>query len=75
MSELYRVCVQTYFLSQLRKMLILFIRSHCKICPLPTVQTREIVIVVNEQILQWGLMSKINILWSWDKKYVYTYKR
>ena len=43
-------------------MLILLIRSHCKVCPLPTVQTREIVIVVNGQILQWDLMSKINIL-------------
>ena len=28
----------TYFLSQLRKMLILLIRSHCKMCPLPTIQ-------------------------------------
>ena len=29
-------------------------------------------IVGNGQILQWDLMSKINILRSWDKKYVYT---
>ena len=35
-------------------MLILLIRSHCKICPFPTVQTREIVIVGNGQILQMG---------------------
>ena len=40
---------------------------------LPTVQTREIVIVANGQILQWDLLDKINILRSWDKKYVYTY--
>ena len=31
--------VQTYFLSQLRKMLILHIRSHCKMRPLPTIQS------------------------------------
>ena len=29
-------------------------------------------IVGNGHILQWDLMSKINILRSWDKKYVYT---
>ena len=31
---------------------------------LPTVQTREIVIVVNGQMSQWDQMSKINILQS-----------
>ena len=30
-------------------------------------------IVGNGHILQWDLMSKLNILRSWDKKYVYTY--
>ena len=50
------------------KMLILLIRNpivkfaHCQ--QLPTVQTREIVIVGNGQNLQWDLMSKINILRS-----------
>ena len=46
-------------------MLILLIRPHCKICTLPTIQTREITyicIVGNGQISQWDLlMSKINI--------------
>ena len=59
-------------------MLILLIMSHCKVCPFPIVQTREIVIVeifANGQILQWDLLDKINILRSWDKKYVYTYTR
>ena len=39
-------------------------------CPLPTLANStdsEIVIVVNGQILQWDLMSKINISQSWDK--------
>ena len=43
------------FLSQLRKILILLIRSHCKNVPLPTIQTRKIAhicIVGNGQILQ-----------------------
>ena len=31
--------VLTYFLSLLRKMLILLIKSHCKICPLPTIRS------------------------------------
>ena len=62
--------VLTYFLSQLRKMLILLIRSHCKICPLPTIQILRACIVGNGQILLWDLMSKINISRSLDKKYV-----
>ena len=32
--------VQTYFLSQLRKMLILLISSYCKMCTLPTLRSR-----------------------------------
>ena len=32
--------VQTYFLSQLLKMLILLISSYCKMCTLPTLQSR-----------------------------------
>ena len=35
--------VQTYFLSQLRKMLILLISSYCKMCTLPTLQSRVFV--------------------------------
>ena len=35
--EHYYMFVLTYFLSQLRKILILLIRSHSKICPLPTI--------------------------------------
>ena len=57
-------------------MLILLIRSHCKICPLATIRSRVFVllaIVGNGQILQWDLISKINILRSIDKKYVYTH--
>ena len=44
--------VLTYFLSQLRKMLILLIRCHCKICPLPTIRSRVFVLFAtgtNEQ--------------------------
>ena len=47
--------VQTYFLFQLRKMVILLISSYCKMCTLPTlrsrvcllrtIQTREIVLL------------------------------
>ena len=37
--------VKAYFLSQLRKLLILIIRSHCKICPSPITQTREIALL------------------------------
>ena len=36
-------------------------------------KSREICIAGNGQILQWDLMRKINILRSWDKKYVYSY--
>ena len=35
--------VQTYFLSQLRKMLILLISSYCKMCTLPTLRSRVFV--------------------------------
>ena len=41
--EHYYVYVQTYFLSQLRKMLILFISSYCKWCTLPTIRSRVFV--------------------------------
>ena len=64
--------VKTYFLSQLRKMLILLISSYCKMCTLPTLRSHVFVcceqykhrnhIVGNGHILQWELMSKINIL-------------
>ena len=37
--------VQTYLLSQLRKLLILLIESHCKICPLPTGLSRVFVLL------------------------------
>ena len=39
----YYVYVQTYFLSQLRKMLIFLISSYCKMCILPTLQSRVFV--------------------------------
>ena len=38
-------------------------------------QTWQIIIVWNGQVFLWDLMSKINILRSWDKKYVYTNTR
>ena len=41
--EHYYVYVQTYFLSQLRKMLILLISFYCKMCTLPTLQSRVFV--------------------------------
>ena len=41
--EHYYVYVQTYLLSQLRKMLILLISSYCKMCILPTLQSRVFV--------------------------------
>ena len=41
--EHYYVYVQTYFLSQLRKMLVLLISSYCKMCTLPTLQSRVFV--------------------------------
>ena len=41
--EHYYVYVQTYFLSQLRKMLILLISSYCKMCTLSTLQSRVFV--------------------------------
>ena len=62
------------FLSQLRKMLILSVRSHCKICPLPnSTNTRD------RHCWQWakftmGPNEQNHILRSWDKKYVYTYE-
>ena len=40
-----------------------------------TNRTSRVCIVGNGQILQWGLVSKINILWSWDKKNVLMLKR
>ena len=69
--EHYYVYVQTYLLSQLRKMLILLISSYRKMCTLPTLRSR--VFVCCEQYKharsyrwQWayftmGPMSKINI--------------
>ena len=41
--EHYYVYVQTYFLSQLRKMLILLVSSYCKMCTLPTLRSRVFV--------------------------------
>ena len=41
--EHYYVYVQTCFLSKLRKMLILLISSYCKMCTLPTLQSRVFV--------------------------------
>ena len=41
--EHYYVYVQTYFLSQVRKMLILLISSYCKMCTLPTLRSRVFV--------------------------------
>ena len=48
-KEHYSVFVLTYFLSQLRKMLILLIRSHCKMCPLPTIQSRVFVLFATDK--------------------------
>ena len=42
-SERYYVYVQTYFLYQHCKMLILLISSYCKMCTLPTLQSRVFV--------------------------------
>ena len=42
--------VLTYFLSQLRKMLILLIRSHCKICPLPTIRSCVFVLFATDKL-------------------------
>ena len=42
--------VLTYFLSQLCKMLILLIRSHCKICPLPTIRSRVFVLFATDKL-------------------------
>ena len=68
--EHYYVYVQTYFLSQHRKMLILLISSYVHITDntirlsvANNTNTRDR-IVGNRQILQWDLMSKINILRS-----------
>ena len=41
--EHYYVYVQTYFLSQLRKMLILLISFYCKMCTLPALRSRVFV--------------------------------
>ena len=41
--------VLTYFLSQLRKMLILLIRSHCKTWPLPTIRSRLFVLFATDK--------------------------
>ena len=58
-------------------MLILLIRFHCKICPLPNNTISRVCILRNRQthcivgnvhILQQELISKINILQCWDKK-------
>ena len=42
--------VLTYFLSLLRKMLILLIRSHCKICPVPTIRSRVFVLFATDKL-------------------------
>ena len=44
--------VLTYFLSQLRKMLVLLIRSHCKICPLPTIQSHMFVLFATDKLVR-----------------------
>ena len=44
--EHYYVYLQTYFLSQHRKMLILLISSCCKMCTLPTIRSRAFVCCV-----------------------------
>ena len=49
------VFVKTYFLSQLRKTLILLIRSHCKICPFPTLRSRVFVLLAN--CWQWAVFT------------------
>ena len=43
-----RVCTKI-LLSQLRKMLILHIRSHCKMCPLPTIQSCVFVLFATDK--------------------------
>ena len=45
-------------------MLILLIKSHCKIYPLPTIRSRVFVLLTidgNGYILQWELMSKMEL--------------
>ena len=44
-----RVCIDIY-LSQLRKMLVLLIRFHCKTCPLPTIQSRVFVLFATDKL-------------------------
>ena len=56
--EHYYVYVQTYFLSQLCKMLILLISSYCKMCTLPTL--RSCVFVCCEQYKHMRLYC-----WQW----------
>ena len=41
--------VLTYFLSQILKMLILLIGSHCKMCPLPTIRSRMFVLFATDK--------------------------
>ena len=43
-----RVCTNI-MLSQLRKMLILLFRSHCKMCPLPTIRSRVFVLFATDK--------------------------
>ena len=58
--EHYYVYVQTHFLSQLRKMLILLISSYCKMCTLPTLRYR--VFVCCEQYKHAG-----SYCWQWTQ--------
>ena len=41
--------------------------------PPPPHASQHTCIVDNGQISQWDLMGKINIMQSWDKKYVHLY--
>ena len=48
LGALLRVCINI-FLSELRKMLILLIRSHCKMCVLPTIQSHVFVLFATDK--------------------------
>ena len=48
LGALLRVCINN-FLSELRKMLILLIRSHCKMCVLPTIQSHVFVLFATDK--------------------------
>ena len=64
--EHYYVYVQTYFLSQLRKMLILLINSYCKMCTLTTIRSR--VFVCSEQYNKFRWKTRAFCHKKWKKQ-------